>query len=140
MGWFIRPPLPSPPKGPPEVLCGRIAVNRWSLAVERRELMANQRRLAGIPAGALLRSVRISAEQLSRSTPSLGKCTLQMRNLSHIRHTVVGDASDLLLPDGAGSGLCLVILGGGGSNWPPGILADPPTHPPTSENFSSGKK
>ena len=26
-------------------------------------------------------------------------------------------------------GLCLVILGGGGSNWPPGILADPPTHP-----------
>ena len=28
------------------------------------------------------------------------------------------------------SGLCLVILGGGGgSNWPPGILADPPTHP-----------
>ena len=25
--------------------------------------------------------------------------------------------------------LCLVILGGGGSNWPPGILADPPTHP-----------
>ena len=30
--------------------------------------------------------------------------------------------------------------GGGVSNWPPGILADPPTHPPTSENFSSGKK
>ena len=30
--------------------------------------------------------------------------------------------------------------GGGGSNWPPGILADPPTHPPTSENFCSGKK
>ena len=30
--------------------------------------------------------------------------------------------------------------GGGASNWPPGILADPPTHPPTSENFSSGKK
>ena len=30
------------------------------------------------------------------------------------------------------SGLCLVILGGGrGSSWPPGILADPPTHPPT---------
>ena len=26
-------------------------------------------------------------------------------------------------------GLCLVIRGGGGSNWPPGILADPPTHP-----------
>ena len=26
-------------------------------------------------------------------------------------------------------GRCLVILGGGGSNWPPGILADPPTHP-----------
>ena len=23
-----------------------------------------------------------------------------------------------------------MILGGGGSNWPPGILADPPTHPP----------
>ena len=22
-----------------------------------------------------------------------------------------------------------MILGGGGSNWPPGILADPPTHP-----------
>ena len=30
--------------------------------------------------------------------------------------------------------------GGGGVDWPPGILADPPTHPPTSENFSSGKK
>ena len=28
-----------------------------------------------------------------------------------------------------GAGLCLVILGGGGGNWPPGILADPPTHP-----------
>ena len=41
---------------------------------------------------------------------------------------------------GCAAGLCLVILGGGGSNWPPGILADPPTHPPTSENFSSGKK
>ena len=42
---------------------------------------------------------------------------------------------------GIGAGLCLVILaGGGGSNWPPGILADPLTHPPTSENFSSGKK
>ena len=27
------------------------------------------------------------------------------------------------------TGLCLVILGGGRSNWPPGILADPPTHP-----------
>ena len=24
-----------------------------------------------------------------------------------------------------------MILGGGGSNWPTGILADPPTHPPT---------
>ena len=31
--------------------------------------------------------------------------------------------------------------GGGGVDWPSlGILADPPTHPPTSENFSSGKK
>ena len=37
------------------------------------------------------------------------------------------------------AGLCLVILGGGGLNWPPGILADPPTHPPTLENFSSEK-
>ena len=35
------------------------------------------------------------------------------------------------LPEAFTTGLCLVILGGGGggSNWPPGILADPPTHP-----------
>ena len=39
------------------------------------------------------------------------------------------DACTLFEPGSTPPGLCLVILGGGGSNWPPRILADLPTHP-----------